>query len=666
MSRKRLKLSRRQFLYTSAMAAAGAVLSSCAGKETATPEAPGAEPTKAEEGGAATSEPTSGYSEAPMLAEMVKAGKLPPLEERLPEVPFVVSKGVLISENDLPDWTPGKYGGTLRMGHSVANWNPDVFVMLDEAMLQGQGISMEGIVGNVVESYEVTNNNQEFTFKIRKGLKWSDGEPVTTEDVRFTWEDMYGNEQLYPNGLPNEFRVGFSVDGEPGELEIIDDYTFKIKFPKPYGGFVRNMWIEGWKGYTLLINPAHHLKQFHADYTPLEEMKAGMEELNLTDEWWQYFGNKRCQNWHMSNPRCANYPGLYPWIIKESDDPNLLIWERNPYYFKVDTNGQQLPYIDKIVSQQTEDVEMLNLKAISGEIDFMRESTALVKIPLYKENEEKAGFRVVLTDMHVDSSGLRLNQTFEDENWRAVVRDIRFRQAVSLAINRKELIDTVYYGYASLPLELVGEEFSQYDVDRANQLLDDMGLTERAAGGTRLYPNGDPLTILLEHGAHAPDLIPAADLTAQYLRDIGLKVTVKQIDPSLWGQKWGANQIQATVMWSHDRGWDNDAVTGSVNRAGPLWSTWVSSHGEEGEEPPDWVMKAYDIDARRWQAVSGSEEYKKIVAEGTKWCRDNLPYINYVENVKYPMIASVKLGNIPQSGFAIAANFSGEQFFFKE
>ena len=100
--------------------------------------------------------------------------------------------------------------------------------------------------------------------------------------------------------------------------------------------------------------------------------------------------------------------------------------------------------------------------------------------------------------------------------------------------------------------------------------------------------------------------------------------------------------------------------------AGPLWSRWVSTNGEEGEEPPDWVMKAYDIDARRWQAVSGSEEYKKIVAEGTKWCRDNLPYVNYVENVKYPMIASVKLGNIPQSGFAIAANFSGEQFFFKE
>lgn len=606
------------------------------------------------------------YKEAPMLAELVEAGTLPPIEERLPSVPFVVSKGALISEEDLPDWSPGQYGGTLRVGHSVANWNPDIFVMMNEPTLQGQGIGMEGIQGNVVESFEVANNNQEFTFTIRRGLRWSDGEPVTTEDVRFTFEDMYANELLYPSGLPNEFRVGFSVTGERGTLQIIDDYTFKISFPAPYGGFIRNMWIEGWKGYTLLINPSHWLKQFHADYTPLENMQAEMVEMNLTDEWWQYFANKRCQNWDMTNPRCVDFPGLYPWIPKASGSPSLLTWERNPYYFKVDTDGQQLPYIDRIISQQVDNVEMLNLKALTGEIDFMRESTALVKIPLYMESAEQAGFRVVLTDMHVDSSGLRLNQTFDDADWQEVVRDVRFRRAVSMAINRQELIDTVYFGYASFPLELVGEEYSRYDVAAANQLLDDMGLTEKNADGIRLYPSGRPINILLQHAGHAPDLIPVADLVAQYLRPIGLNVTVRQIDSSLWGTMWGANEIQSTVMWSNDRGWDNDAVTGSVNRAGVAWSQYVSTEGREGEEPPDWVMQAYDIDSRRWQVVSGSDAYMDIVAEGRKWCRDNLPYINFVENVTYPMIVSVRLGNVPQSGFAIAANFSGEQLFFKE
>jgi peptide/nickel transport system substrate-binding protein len=651
------------------------VLTSCA---QATP-APKAEPTKAPAPAAtkapepAKAEPTkapapaaSKYAEAPMLTELVKAGKLPAIDQRLPEVPLVVDKGVIVSEKDLPDWQPGKFGGTLRVGHSVANWNPDVFVMMDEATLIGQGISMDGIRGNVVESYKVENDNKDFTFKIRKGLKWSDGQPVTTADVKFTFEDMYGNEKLFPNGQPNEFRVGFSVKGEKGALTVIDDYTFKISFPKAYGGFVRNMWIEGWKGYTLMINPAHYLKQWHAKYADInsEKIKAEMTKMNLKDEWWQLFTQKWCRNWDMTNPRCVDYPGLYPWVGKPSGSPSLLTFERNPYYYKVDTKGQQLPYIDKIVSQQVENVEMLNMKLLTGEIDFMRESTALVKIPLYKENEAKAGFRVVLTDMHVDSSGMRLNQTFDDADWKTVVGDLRFRQAISLAINRKELIETVYYGYASLPLELVGEANSKFDVAAANKLLDDMGL-KKGADGMRQYASGKTIEIMLEHGAHAPDISPVSDLTAQYLKAIGLKVTVKQIDPSLWGTKDAANQLQATVMWSHDRGWDNDAVSGSVARAGRLWSDWVGTEGKTGVEPPAWAKKAYDIDARRWQVVSGSDDYKKVVAEGTQWCRDNLPYINFVENVKYPMAVSAKLGNVPQSGFAIGANFSGEQLFFK-
>ena len=308
---------------------------------------------------------------------------------------------------------------------------------------------------------------------------------------------------------------------------------------------------------------------------------------------------------------------------------------------------------------------MLNLKVLTGDIDFMRESTALVKIPLYMESAEQAGFRVVMTDMHVDSSDIMFNETFDDPDWQKISQDVRFRQAVSLAVNRQELIDTVYYGYASLPLELVGEQYSKFDVPAANKLLDDMGLTERNADGIRLYPSGKPFAILLQHAATAPDFVPVADLVAQYLKEIGIKVTVKQVDGSLHSEMQQANQVQATISWSHDRGWDNGAVSGLVGGAGRLWYNWVRTDGEEGEEPPAWIMEAYDIDSRRWQAVSGSEEYKEIVAEGTQWCRDNLPFVNFVENVKYPMVVSVKLGNIPQSGFAIAANFSGEQMFFK-
>jgi peptide/nickel transport system substrate-binding protein len=502
-----------------------------------------------------------------------------------------------------------------------------------------------------------------FTFTLRKGLKWSDGEPVTTEDVRFAWEDIRQNEKLYPT-FPNYLRTGFSPKGNPGVLEIVDDYTFKITFDGPYGAFLRYMTIEGWNGYTEMLEPAHYLKQYHINYTSLEELKPLLDEQSLTDEWWQVFSQYRCRNWDMTNPRCVDYPALNPWIGKATSDSSQMRFERNPYYFKVDTTGQQLPYIDFITSQQVNDMEMVTLKILAGEVDFQRESTALVKMPLYKENEEKAGFRVALLDMHVDSSGMRFNQTFDDPNWRKVTQDIRFRQAVSLAINRQELIDTIYYGYASLPLLTMGEAQSQFDVAKANALLDEIGLTEKDADGYRLYPDGTTFEILLEHAAWAPDLGPVADLVAQYMKDVGIKLTVKQIENALWNERWNANQVQSSVNWSHDVGWGNDLTSGSIGRAGRLWQIYIDTSGAEGEEPPAWINEAVDLDAAKWAAVAGSPEYNQKIEEGYQWAQTNLPYINFVEFVKYPLIVNKNLKNVPSGGYAIAANFSVVQMYF--
>ncbi len=295
---------------------------------------------------------------------------------------------------------------------------------------------------------------------MRKDLKWSDGEPVTTEDVRFTWEDILNNDKINPI-FPSWARVGFAADGDPGKMTIIDDYTFKVSFSKPYGGFLRQLTIEGWKGYTLLVNPSHFSKNYHIKYTTIDKMADDLKRLNLKDEWWQVFANKWCQNWDMTNPRCVDYPGLYPWIQKASGSPSVLTWERNPYYFKVDTKGQQLPYIDKIVSTQQDNVEMVNMKVMTGDVDFLRESTALVKMPLYKQNEAKAGFAVDLMEMHVDSSNIMMNQTFNDKNWQKMSQDLRFRQALSLAQNRQEMIDNVYFGYASVSERNRGSELCQ-------------------------------------------------------------------------------------------------------------------------------------------------------------------------------------------------------------
>jgi len=213
-------------------------------------------------------------------------------------------------------------------------------------------------------------------------------------------------------------------------------------------------------------------------------------------------------------------------------------------------------------------------------------------------------------------------------------------------------------------LDTVGEEFSQFDVEKANKLLDEIGITNKDADGYRQYEDGTVIEILLEHGAHAPDLAPVADLTAQYLKAIGIKVTVKQIDSSLWGTKNAANEIQATVMWSHDIGWGNDVSSGSIGRAGQLWSDWVNTDVKTGEEPPQWIKDIVALDAEKWASVAGSDAYNALVQDGFKWSRDNLPYVNFVEHVKYPMIINNNLKNVPSSGYAIAANFSVVQMFF--
>ncbi|MFZ1769045.1 MAG: ABC transporter substrate-binding protein [Caldilinea sp.] len=643
------------------------VLAACGGAPAAPPADAPAVDAPAAEAPAAAAPSGEMAMEAPSLAEAVAAGTLPPLEDRLPKVPFVVGPGVLLSEANVPNWAPGQYGGTLNSAHSVADWSPDVFVMMNEPLLQAPDLSVQGIQGNVLESFEVSDDNTVFTFKMREGLKWSDGEPVTTEDVRFTWENIYGNEKLFATGVPARFRTGYDPAGDPMTLDIMDDYNFTLTSTGPYGGFLRNITIEGWNGYTELINPAHVLKQWHPDFTPIEDMKADLEANNLTDEWWQLFSQqKRCQSWDVTRARCIGYPTLTPWISVQPESPGIMVFERNPYYFKVDTEGKQLPYIDKIVSVQVEDVEMVNQRVLSGDVDFLRESTSLIKVPLYKENEEKGGFRTVLTDMHVDSSMLYLNQTFNDETWRKVAQDIRFRQALSHAIDRQEIIDSVYYGLAEMPMVSVGEENATYDVDAANALLDEMGMTERDANGMRMV-DGKPFSILLEHGAHAPDLESVAELVSEQLKDVGIDLQVKRIDPQLWDQRNLANELQATMFWGHDQGWDSDYTgSDSFNRTARAWHLWHQTNGAEGEEPPQWVKDMYALDVARWSSVSGSDEFNQLKEDSFAWVRENLPAITIVEKVKYPMIAAANLRNVAEGGYAIASNFAGEQLWFEQ
>jgi len=444
---------------------------------------------------------SSQLREAPMLAELVAAGKLPPVDERMPLKPKVC--------NEMPPsqlaFQVGRYGGTIRTLTSSANWDTDIFVMCNEPLINTPGILGEEITGNICDAFQVNAEQTEFTFHMREGIKWSDGTPVTTEDVRFAYEDVMMNTDLTARP-PTWLRSGNKGTGTPYVVKVKDDYTFTISFDKPYGGFLLVLGISGWRSYIEVLKPAHYLKKFHTKYASKAEIDAAIKEANV-EGWPQLFALKDVTNWEMTYPPALTFPSLYPWILKETSQQGQ-IYERNPYYFKVDPAGNQLPYVDYLDSGYVADTEVIQMKILAGETDFSRSHPKFVKLPLYKENEEKGGFTTAMVQFHATSIDLFLNLTHVDPVWRQVVRNPDFRRALNLALDREEIIDAVLYGYASLP------DFNpaEYNVEKANQLLDSIGLNKKNADGYRLGPDGQVFEIPLRdrRAAHGHDPHPRA------------------------------------------------------------------------------------------------------------------------------------------------------------
>ena len=301
---------------------------------------------------------------------------------------------------------------------------------------------------------------------------------------------------------------------------------------------------------------------------------------------------------------------------------------------------------------------------LTGDVDLLREDTALVKLPLYKENEAAAGFAVRLLDNHVDPTALFLNLTFDDPVWRAVTGDLRFRQALNMAINRQEIIDSVYFEQAAMPALVPAE----YDLDKANGLLDEMGMDQRDADGFRLAPDGSPFVLPIETASYAPDVPVVAELLVEHFKQIGINTTFKLVDSSLDGQRIDANEAQATVIWSVQPMWRNGTWTDytPTGRWGRLWETWYRSNGAEGEEPPAPVKRIFELHEGRIAAAPASEEDKALADELYQIHYDNIYVFNIAEQVRYALVTNAKLGNVPSGGQAIGANNSGEQFFYQE
>lgn len=502
------KISRREFIRISALATAGVAAAACA----KTPEPEAATPTPKPEAATPTPKPEEGpaANQPPMLAELVKAGTLPPLAERIPANPLVLEVQEEI----------GEYGGTWRRAYTgiADRWGPTKCIE-EYPWEYNPDLSIRP---NLMTKWEVSEDASEWTFYMRKGVRWSDGEEWNTDDIKFWYEAVWQNSTMTP--APAKSST-FSPGGTPVEIEILDDYTFKAKFGAPHV-LLSILTFADWNRWA-----EHYIKQFHPDYGDKAEIEKVLkeEEVDTWDALIDHFASSKKGGWWV-NP---DLPVVWAWKSTLPPPGDLIEMARNPYFWQVDPEGNQLPYIDKVTHRFFDNVEVFNMWVINGEIDMMQRKVGTAFYTLFKENEEKGDYRVLIW-RKASHLGLNPNQTYTGDQWLAdLFANKDFRHAMSIAINRDEVNETVYSGLCEVRQisPITGSpqfdaEFEttwiEYDPDGANELLDGIGLKWDADKKVRLRADGKPLQVILETTAKTGSAdLDAWELVVRYFKAVG-------------------------------------------------------------------------------------------------------------------------------------------------
>ena len=587
------------------------------------------------------------YNEAPMLATRVAAGELPPVEDRIPEDVMVLDPIEI-----------GEYGGRL-VGHAypgTRTWGYLGIVFLYESFLR-TGPDANTIIPNLATNVELSADGKTLDLYMRRGVNWSDGTPFTADDVMFVYHDVLLNDELATQmGMQRQF---WSPTDEPAEVVKIDDYHVRFTFPEPYPvaryHFTFELGLEG-----KIILPKHYFLDWHIKYNPDADSIAKEKGL---DRWYELFSTwgaitGRTQGW-------LQFPTIAPYVVTE-DEPGFIAAERNPYYWKVDTDGNQLPYIDRLLALQNIEGEVAAAKAMAGEFDYARAS--LDDYVLLRENEKAGNYKVHLWNV-VGSThfGLQINQTYaKDLVLRDIFRDVRFRRALSVAINRDEINEVLFQGLGvpgqatvSPKTSFYEEEFARayadYDPESANAMLDEMGLDKRDGEGYRLRPDGKRLSVVIEYGNFFKSTM--FELTKEYWEAVGVEVTIVERSLSLAFKRYPANEVEIGG-WAQDdthemgfltlhnffvpNGWDG------YNNTWPLWLQWRLSGGEKGEEPPAEVKRNIER-SKQMLATLDAEERVRLGKEILRSQAENIWVIGLVGYPPIPIVTRANLRNIPEA-----------------
>ena len=580
------------------------------------------------------------YEEAPELAAKVAAGDLPPVDERLPKNPLVVE-----------GWEIGQYGGIWRSALKGTFDNGWIRRSVGYDPLLRYNYDWSEVVPGVAESFEVNEDATVFTLKLREGHKWSDGKPFTAHDVVFAIEDVIARED-YPGARQAAF-IALSA-------EAVDDTTLVLTSEEP-NGLLPSI-LASVNGDQLVRFQKDFCSQFHPDYNPDADANAQAEGLT---GWGEALQNA-CDT---DRNRDANRPTLFPWkLTVDYDGINTPItFERNPYYYKVDSAGNQLPYLDGLSMTQVEDTNAIVLKAIAGEIDFMNRHIATVaNKPVFFDNQEAGGYAIYDTiPADMNTAIIQLNLNYEDDGFRELFQNKDFRVALSHGIDRQEIIDVVYAGQGepwqasprpSSPFhnERLAKQYTEWDPDTANEILDGLGLTERNGEGVRLLPDGRPISIRMDVTTDLGPFLDIMELVAGHWEEIGIDLDARQAERSLVYELKDSNQQMAHV-WKGDGGL-GDAVLdpryyfpfSSESAFAIAWAFEYMTPGQGlAQQPPEAAAKQQAL-YREFAATADADKRAELFNRILEIAADEF----WVIGVSLPAteygIARTDMGNIPQ------------------
>jgi len=596
------------------------------------------------------------FSENPTIGELNgritgNPESLPPVAERLPAEPLVIA----------PYDQIGVYGGVLDGLSNATEAGTSDLLSVRHVNLVRYADDLQTIVPSVAKGWEWNEDFTQLTFFLRQGHKWSDGQPFTAEDISFWYNDLISNRELFPEH-PGVWVFG----GEPMTVEAVDETTVRFTFPTPAPGVLSFFAVA----YIQPFQPKHFLSQFHIDYNPDANTLAEEADLaSWTELLNRYFGGsdwKDVPSPLLSGADDQVMPTLESHIlVEESTEGRRLV--ANPFFYMVDTAGQQLPYINEINEIYTPDKEVRNLKITNGEVDYKAQAVFVADFPVYKENEANGNYTVDLVNAAGELVFYGFNLNHKDEGLREIFTDLRFRQAMSLAINRAEIVEAVYLGQATsmqaTPADpntvgFVTDEqksaFVEYAPDQANALLDEMGLVDTDGDGFRERADGSSLTILLQYSNQGGP-VANHELVKSYWEAVGIRTQAKEVTSDEYREQAAANEHDLST-WLLD-GTAGSLIVLSSEQLLPefgeyfnpgnakLWAEWMRTAGASGIEPPAEVKQLYDLVAQFQQQPLGSEESSRLGKEIVDLHVNNLWKIGLAGDIKTPVIHHNNLGN---------------------